>query len=318
MKLKRLYDLFIEKGIEQDPRGKAGVLSELKRIKEQYEQLPEKEKEEFDLERLKNPYSDTRILNGDLDKEVKRALVGIDIDVAEILLTDRLNQKGKKIDLVISHHPQGKALAALHQVMYMQADIVSLKGVPVNIAEGVLQERISEIERRLLPVNHTKTADAARLLNVPLLCVHTPADNHVSCFLQRLMDRKKPDAVGQILDILKDIPEYRQAVKNNAGPKIFNGHKRSRAGKIFVDMTGGTGGSKEIFKNLAQAGVGTIIGMHIGEDHLKKAKTEHINIIIAGHISSDAIGLNLILDALLKKHQLDFICCSGFIRVKRK
>lgn len=318
MKIKELYELAIKKGIEQDPRGKERVAQELKRIKKQYEKLSLKDKEEFDVERLSNPYSDTRILCGDANKQVKTVLIGIDIDPSEILLAERLADKGKKIDLVISHHPEGKALAALHQVMSMQTDIVNLRGVPIRIAEDLLSKRIGEVERKLLPVNHTKTIDTARLLNVALVCIHTPADNHVTSFLQRLMNKRKPETVGEIVDILKSVPEYKQAVKNNAGPKIINGTDSARCGKVFVDMTGGTEGSKEIFKNLAQAGVGTIIGMHLSEEHLKKAKAEHINIVIAGHISSDTLGLNLLLDGIEKKQKLDIISCAGFNRIRRK
>ncbi len=318
MKLKKLYELVIEKGIEQDPRGKACVKKEMQKIKKQYDGLTEAEKEEFDKERLTNPYSDTRILQGTGSEEIKKVLLGIDIDVAEVLLADRLNEKGQKIDLIISHHPEGRALAALHQVMYMQADIAHLNGVPINIAENLMNKRITEIERRLLPANHTKTSDAARLLDIPLICIHTPADNHVVTYLQNLIDKKKSDTVGEVLQLIKEIPEYKIAIKNNAGPKIISGSNCSRCGKVFVDMTGGTEGSKDIFKNLAQAGVGTVVCMHLSEGHLKKAKKENINVIIAGHISSDTVGLNLLLDSIEKKQKLDVVQCSGFTRIKRK
>ncbi|MBI4845215.1 MAG: NGG1p interacting factor NIF3 [Candidatus Omnitrophica bacterium] len=318
MKLRKLFDLIVEKGIEQDPRGKAGVNRQLKKTKKQYDALLEKAKNNFDIESLKNPYGDTRILTGSGDEEIKNILVGIDIDVSEVLLADRLSQKGKKIDLILAHHPEGRALAALHQVMYMHADIANICGVPINVAEGIMQERINEVERRLLPVNHTKTVDAAKLLNIPLICVHTPADNHVTNFLQKLLNSKNPEYVGDIIEILNEIPEYKYSAKNNAGPKVVSGSNSSRSGKIFVDMTGGTEGAKEIFKKLAQAGVGTIIGMHLSEDHLKKAKEEHVNVVIAGHISSDSIGLNLLFDSIEKKQQFNIVECSGFTRIKRK
>lgn len=317
MKLKKIYEFVVEKGIENDPRGKAKVEQGLKRLRKSYEELSTKEKDEFDIERLKNPYSDTKILFGTGEEEIKRIMIGIDIEVGEVLLAEMLRQKGKKIDLLLSHHPEGRALAGFYHVMHMQTDILSQRGVPVNIAENLMRERISEVERKIMPANHAKAVDAARLLNIPFLCVHTPADNHVAKFLQNLMDKKKPQDLVDIVDILGEIPEYKQAVKNNAGPKIIYGTKSSRAGKIFVDMTGGTEGSKEIFKNLAQAGVGTIVGMHLSEEHLKKAKAEYINVVIAGHISSDTLGLNLLLDSLEKKQRMELISCSGFTRIKR-
>ena len=82
-------------------------------------------------------------------------------------------------------------------------------------------------------------------------------------------------------------------------------------------MTGGTGGSEDAFAKLAIAGVGTIVGMHIGEKHRKEAEKNHINVIIAGHMASDSLGLNLLLDQLGKDDNLEVIPCSGLIRVER-
>lgn len=317
MKLKDIYDFVVKEGMEVDPRGKKAVKEDLERIKQSFQQLRGEEKKEFDQERLTNPYSDTRILHGRGEQPVKRILIGIDIDVGEILLADRLNEKARRIDLVVSHHPAGKALADFYKVMYMQLDILAGVGVPVNVAEDLLEERIREVERKISPVNHTRVVDVAKILDIPFICVHTPADNHVASFLQGLMDNKKPKTIEKLIQILKDIPEYGQATRHNAGPKIIKGAKERRPGKVFVDMTGGTEGSKNIFERLSQAGVGTLVSMHLSEEHFKKAEKEHINIIVAGHIASDNLGLNLLLDKLEKKNRMEIISCSGFQRVKR-
>ena len=121
-----------------------------------------------------------------------------------------------------------------------------------------------------------------------------------------------------MLDMLIDIPEYKDSAKRNAPPKITRGNSSSRAGKIFVDMTGGTEGSKKIFGKLSQAGVATLICMHLSEEHFKKAQEEHMNVIIAGHIASDNLGVNIVLDELEKKEKLKILPCSGFRRFSRK
>ncbi|MFH1847697.1 MAG: NGG1p interacting factor NIF3, partial [Candidatus Omnitrophota bacterium] len=123
--------------------------------------------------------------------------------------------------------------------------------------------------------------------------------------------------VGDVMDILYTIPEYKDSASNNAGPKLIKGDNSNTAGKIFVDMTGGTEGSRDIFPKLSQAGVGTLICMHLSEAHFKKAKAESMNIIIAGHISSDNIGLNIMLDEILKGTKIEIVPCSGFKRIKR-
>ena len=84
----------------------------------------------------------------------------------------------------------------------------------------------------------------------------------------------------------------------------------------MVDMTGGTSGPAESIPRLAGAGVGTILGMHMGEDHRKKAKAEHMNVVIAGHVSSDSLGMNLIIDEY-ERAGVQVVACSGFTRVSR-
>ncbi|MBL7085223.1 MAG: NGG1p interacting factor NIF3 [Candidatus Omnitrophica bacterium] len=317
MTLKDIYALVVKEGINADPRGKEAVKRSLLRIKKVYQQLSKRERQEFDQERLVNPYSDTRILFGSPVQKVKTILTGIDIEGPELLLAERLNQKGKKIDLVMSHHPEGKALAGLTEVMDIHAEILKNLGVSISVAEGLMAERIAEVKRKVMPANHSRAVDVARLLNLAFMCCHTAADNHVASYLQKLMDKQKADTLGDVLDILKGIPEYRQAVQEKSGPKIIVGTPKRRTGKIFVDMTGGTEGSKEIFQKLSQAGIGTILAMHLSEEHFRKVKAEHINVIIAGHIASDNLGLNLLLDKLEKRQKLNIIECSGFKRVRR-
>jgi hypothetical protein len=239
------------------------------------------------------------------------------METPELLLADRLNQKGHSIDLVLAHHPEGRAYANFYEVMKMQADILHGFGVPINVAESQLSSRMKEVERSLLPVNHTRPVDAARLLDIPLLCMHTPADNLVARYLQTLFDRESPSRLKDVLGLLKTIPEYQEATANNAAPRILVGSAERRTGKIFVDMTGGTSGSKNTIEKLVQSGVGTVVGMHMSEDHRKEAEKHHLHVVIAGHIASDTLGLNLLLDALALRAPFEVIACSGFKRFNR-
>ncbi|MCS7203296.1 MAG: NGG1p interacting factor NIF3 [Thermodesulfovibrio sp.] len=317
MKLMDFYRKAIEIGIENDPRGKEEVLKELEKRKREYEELPEKKKEYFDLESLKNPYSDTRILFGTGEEDIKTIIVGIDMEVGEVTLVDSLRKNGTPVDLIVAHHPEGRAYARLFAVMYMQADILGRFGVPINIAQSLLEERIREVERKLMPINHTRAVDAARLLNIPYICLHTPADNMVTTYLQRLFDEKRPYTLEDVVDLLLEIPEYKEAEKINAGPRILVGNKSRKAGKIFVDMTGGTEGSKEIFHSMSLSGINTVVAMHLSEEHRKEAEKNHINVIIAGHIASDTLGLNLLLDKVIYDEDIKIIECSGFRRFER-
>jgi putative NIF3 family GTP cyclohydrolase 1 type 2 len=317
MKLRDLYRKALTAGTENDPRGKDFVLTELEERKRDFDNLKPAEKEYFDAESLENPYSDSRILFGSGEEEVQSVLAGIDIDTPEVLLADNLRSKGRNVDLLLSHHPSGRAYAGLYGVMHMQSDILNMFGVPINVAEGLMDGRIKEVERKLMPANHARAVDAARLLGIPFLCLHTPADNMVATYLQRLFDEKRPSSLSHIIDILLDISEYKAAAMQGAGPKIVLGSKKRKAGKIFVDMTGGTEGAKAIFQSLTNSGVNTIVGMHISEEHRKEAEKHHLNIIVAGHISSDNLGLNLLMDEISRETSFDIIECSGFRRFRR-
>ena len=316
MKLKQMFEFAIKEAIKVDPRGKKVINKQLEKIKKEYEKLPKKKKELFDKEKLWNPYDDSRILFGTGNENVKNIMVGIDIGVAEILLADKLKEK---VDLVLAHHPSGKALAALYAVMFLQEDLFAKFGVPISQAEAIMQTRIEEVKRKFHAINHTRAQDAAKLLNIPLANFHTPSDNHVNAFLQKYLERKDPYNLEELIDVLLDLPEYREAAKLNSGPIIFNGKPSSRCGKILVSMTGGTEPAKEIYAKLAQAGVSTTVEMHVNEENLKYAKEHNINIVVAGHICSDNLGMNILLDKIERKfHKLKVVPVSGFRRFEHK
>ncbi len=317
MRLGDLYEFVVEKGIKNDPRTARQIKEELRRRRQEFNKLKPKDKAAYDRERFKHPYDDTRILYGNPNLDIKTVIIGIDMEAQELLLADRLNQKQEEIDLVIAHHPEGRAWAGFYNVMYMQEDILNKFGVSPEVSKDLMRERIGEVERAVSPGNHTRSVDVARLLDMPFMCVHTPADNHVTTYLQKLFDKAGPKRLSNVLETLKSIPEYRDAMEKNSGPRILLGDPKKDAGKIFVDMTGGTEGSKRVFARLSQAGVGTIVAMHLDEQHYKIAKTEHINVVIAGHIASDTLGLNLLFDSVTQKEELRIIPCSGFVRVKR-
>jgi putative NIF3 family GTP cyclohydrolase 1 type 2 len=287
MKLSRLYKRIVEFGRDRDPR-KGRILS----------------------------YEDTAVLYGKPETEIRRVLIGIDIEVPELLLADKIREKDG-LDLVIAHHPEGGAFASLYKVMQLQVDLLKSVGVKEALAQEMLDERMREVERRLLSGNHMRPVDAARLMDLPFMCVHTPADNHVYHYLKALLGREKPKRVGDIIKILMEIPEYREACFCNAGPRILTGNPSRQTGKILVEMTGGTEGSREVFDKLYKAGVRTLVCMHLSEEHFKKVKDASLNVVIAGHISSDTLGLNLLMDRIEKEERLEFIDCSGFRRVRR-
>ena len=319
MTVDEIYNLAIKMGVESDFRGKEGVEKFLRRKKREYEKLSDKEKKEFDVEALTNPYLDSRIYyvadeyKPPTSRKVKKVLAGIDIEPAEILIAKEMGD----VDLVIGHHPIGKGLAHLADVMDLQCDVLNFYGVPINIAEGLMAERIEEVARGVNGLNHQRTVDAARILKINLMNSHTPCDNLAAQFLREKIEKEKPERIGDLIDLLRSIPEYQEAIKIGAGPKIFVGNKNRRCGKIaLTEITGGTEGSPKLYEKMAQAGIGTVLGMHLSEEGRKEAEAAHINVVIAGHMSSDSIGMNLFLDEL-QKRGIRIVPYSGLIRISR-
>lgn len=318
MKLKEIHDLFVKEGIKADPRGLEEVRFELLKRKEDFEALSKEKKENFDVESLTNPYYDSRIINGDPETEVKTVMVGIDMETPELLLAKQLINSGKKIDLVIAHHPEGYAYSTFYSVVGMQTGILHKQGVPVNITEKLVSSRMKDVHRSVLPRNTERVSDTAKLLEIPFMTAHSVADNHVASYLQKEIEALEPRYLKDIMAFLKKQPEYIHASKIGHAPMILLGNDDSRCGKVFVDMTGGTEGPVESLEKLATAGVGTMICMHLSPDAVKEAEKQKLNVILAGHISSDNLGLNLLFDKLEKKYgKLNFVESSGFRRFRR-
>lgn len=312
-----MYELAISMAIDADPRDKKEILDDLKELNQKYKKMKKEDKVGFDEEKLKNPYADSRVLVGDLNKKVHCILCGIDMETSEILLANELNKKGAKIDLILAHHPEGRALQGLSDAMKLQEHIMESAGVPINITEKVLAPRIAEVKRALHADNFNRVAMAAELMGMAFACFHTLADNQVYAFLEKNVSSKKHRRVKDVIESLLKIPEYKISSEQGNKPEVVSGSENSYAGKIVsTEMTGGTSGSEKIFEKLEHAGVSTILSMHCGEKHREMAEKHHINVIVAGHMASDSLGMNLLLDEF-EKRGVKIIPASGLIRVSR-
>lgn len=312
MTTRKIYELSIKEGLKNDFRPKSVIDEHLAKARKAFKRLTKEKQPYFDQERLTNPYADSRI-HLDFDrKSIKKALVGIDITSGDVMIAKELGA-----DLVIAHHPVGRALQGLDDAMALQADVLEMYGVPINVAEGLLRKRISEVARGVHASNSYIAVDAARNLGLDFINIHTPADNSVATFVKNMIEKKAPRYVSGVLDLIYSIPEYQEAARRGSAPVLFSGSPENRAGKIAVtEMTGGTEGTPEIYERMANAGIGTIIAMHLSEQHRKKAEAAHINVVVAPHIASDSLGMNLILDHV-EAAGVEIIPAGGFIRVGR-
>jgi putative NIF3 family GTP cyclohydrolase 1 type 2 len=316
VKLSEIYRVAVERGMEADARSGEELQRVMDAARKEYDKLDADDKPFYDTERLTNPYADTRIACGDPDLEIRGLITGVDMETAEVLLADRLREKGEPIDLILAHHPEGPGFARLDEVMGMQADLWHQQGVGLGAADALIAPRAAEVRRRFSPYNHYRSIQAAELLGFACMSCHTPADNSVNRFVQNHLDERKPATLDDVVKSLREIDEYADAARKGYGPEIVQGEGGHRPGRMVADMTGGTEGPLKALDRLSAAGVDTLVGMHFSEEHRKHAGELNMNLIVAGHISSDALGMNLILDEI-EKMGVKVICTSGIVRVRR-
>lgn len=232
------------------------------------------------------PYDTDIIVDGE---NIKKVLIGIDMETPELLLARTLG-----FDCVVSHHPKAdRCIVDFSKVMEVQIDRMVKAGVPINKAQKVLKKKQNTVDLNHHASNYDRVSSAARLMKMPYLNIHIPADfiteNIVQTKLDRAFKNKTKTTLQDIIDELNSWEYYKNKL---AQPIIRVGTSNDYAGKIEVLMAGGTNGGVDVFKSYFEAGVGTIIAMHVPEDVKKAVSEQNIgNIIIAPHMPSDSIGL---------------------------
>ena len=225
-------------------------------------------------------------------KNIKKILMGVDMDTPELLLAKELGY-----DCVVSHHPRNTNTEMLE---VMNRHILKLEklGVPRNKSQKALAPKKDELSYMRHVANSRRSESAAKLLNMPYVSLHTPADIISEGIVQKFIDEKfagKPDTtVEEVAKALEEIGEYGNSARK---PVIRVGSKDSYAGKIYVQMSGLTGPGAGVLKLYFEGGVGTLVMMHIPEKDAKELKEHDVgNVLIAGHMSSDSLGMNVIAD----------------------
>lgn len=225
---------------------------------------------------------------------IRKILAGVDMETAELLLARELG-----CDCVVSHHPVGDtALTDCGKIIDSQIDHMVRYGVPINKAQKALTEANKKADYHFHVSNYDRFSSAARLLDMPYLNIHQPADLITE---QTVQDHLDKELAGQdkatlqdVIDALMKMNEYQQALTR---PVIRVGGEDSYAGRVVVTMAGGTDGGTPVHKAYFEAGVGTLVLMHVNEKVAEEdTKLNLGNIIVAGHMASDSVGLNKIID----------------------
>jgi hypothetical protein len=96
--------LELQSGTDADSRGRAALSWELLESKATNDDDLKPEKRAVsDLETFSNPYTDSRNLHSSPEQNVNMVFAGIDVEMPERFLADRLKEKGASVDAVCAH-----------------------------------------------------------------------------------------------------------------------------------------------------------------------------------------------------------------------
>jgi hypothetical protein len=248
-----------------------------------------------------------------LDGEVRRVYVGIDIDVAELLLARTLG-----LDGVIAHHPVGsRARLDMPAVIERHEAQMKAEGIAADTAHKMMLARRDPVAHALHTSNYDRVVVAARQLQMPMMNIHLAADivgrQFFIDFVGRTVDGQGTTA-GNLVDELKTIPEMEASLVQ---PELWLGRDENPVGRWLVQMAAGTNGGAAIYRTYYEHGINTILAMHIDDRDLRELEQLQLpqaNLVITGHMPSDSIGMNRII-AALEQRGIEVIAGSGVIRV---
>lgn len=243
-------------------------------------------------------------------ENIQKVLFGIDISTAELKIAKDLGY-----DLVIAHHP---ICVPNRRNVYMDHVKMMVKaGVPEEEAFEAANFKMESFALYSQAQNHDHISSVAELLEMPFMNIHQPCDEIGRKIIQDIIDElllSDPQAtLGDIIDKLGELKEFETALSEM---KILMGDENSPAGKVVFAHGAYTNGGYEIASAYFKNGVDTVIYIHILYDALLKLKEDQKgNLMTTGHIVSDEIGINPLIEALEERGlQVDLI--SG-LRYKR-
>ncbi|MEZ4569163.1 MAG: hypothetical protein R2849_02305 [Thermomicrobiales bacterium] len=143
--------------------------------------------------------------------------------------------------------------------------------------------------------NHDRVPSFARHIRMPFLNLHLPLDElgrriMIETIDDRLVELDRAPIVQDAIDALMTLSEYQRAPTRIMVPV---GALDNPLGRIAVVHGAGTNGGAQIARAYFEAGVGTVLYIHCaGPEVAALQETGGGNLIVAGHISSDMVGIN--------------------------
>jgi len=237
---------------------------------------------------------------------IQRAAIGIDMEAPELLLARQIGAQ-----CVIAHHPAGgTAFSRYNEVIRKHIDLMVNAGVPHPAAEEALQPLLQKTSVLMHKKNHDHNPSVARFLDMPYMNVHNPCDELGRRIMHDTIQAHltATSTLQNVVDALMTLAEFQQAHTRIA---IRMGKPETPAGRVVVAHGAGTNGGASVAKAYFDHGIDTVVYIHIDPEELEKLRrSARGNLIISGHIASDAVGLNPFIRTLENKG-LEVIRMSG-------
>lgn len=224
--------------------------------------------------------------------------------------------KEQGCDLILTHHPMGKTAAGLPDMLLQQGGNMSSYGVDPTAVASALEGASLKLRRELSGINFFREEQMARLVGIDVANIHTLADNAMVQVLKEKLLLLSNGTLGDALQILLGITEYREASTRGNGPFIALGDPSTAIGRVALsEFIGGQESDPSMIRALAEAGIETILCPHFSEEYFAVAKEMGLNLLYCGHLASDSIGMNVLIDLLIDQDpSIRVIPYGGLIR----
>jgi hypothetical protein len=228
---------------------------------------------------------------------IETALVGIDLESPEIQLAER-----EGYDLALAHHPVGEsARLDFPDVLSRQIEFMTDHGVPESEAEAAVSDLRENVELGAHSSNYRHDPSVAELLDQPYMNVHlAPDEIGRRRFVEVAEGMDAGSSVGEFVDELEEIHELDAAATD---VEVRVGSEDNELGEVAVHHAAGTNGRAGVARAYFENGVDTVLYIHVGAGDARELCEEYDekNLVVTGHIASDAIGLNSLIDALKER-----------------
>lgn len=243
---------------------------------------------------------------------IRKVLLGIDIDTAEVLLAKQLGA-----DCVISHHPTDAMMgwynADAWQVYLDHIPMMVEFGIPEERARAAVIERAITFREDYCNRNFDRVVSTCKLLGMPLMNIHKPLD-HIGLMVMRqavdsVLGNNASATAQDLIDALDGIPE----IKKGNSMRLAYGSPSQKVRKAVVSHACLGAPDHLVIKEYLSHGADAVICIKLDRQDAVSLGDIPGCVIVTGHIASDSIGINPLVSEL-EKSGVEVLTVNGIIR----